>query len=144
MGNLVIDTSIYVDFFRGKLPKSDPIHSLLSGLSRSLYLSSVVAQELHAGAIDPSSASHLDRFFENFESLGRVVTPTRQDWFEGGRVLSKIGKKFGFESVRRSRLVNDVLIALSCRQIDAALLTANIGDFRMISAFVDFEILSPE
>lgn len=40
--------------------------------------------------------------------------------------------------------MNDVLIALSCRQIDAALLTANIGDFRMISAFVDFEILSPE
>jgi predicted nucleic acid-binding protein len=107
-------------------------------------LSSVVAQELHAGAIDPSSASHLDRFFENFESLGRVVTPTRQDWLECGRVLSKIGKKFGFESVRRSRLVNDVLIALSCHQIEAALLTANVGDFRMISEFVDFEMAASD
>ncbi|HEX5037193.1 MAG TPA: type II toxin-antitoxin system VapC family toxin [bacterium] len=142
MANLIVDTSVYVDFFRGKIPKNDPLAKLLTGLTHSLYLSSVVAQELLMGAGAAQSVSHLERFFGNFEAFGRIVTPTRQDWFECGLVLSKLGAKFGFETVGRSRLVNDVLIALSCVQTDARLVTFNRKDFDKISEFVDLEIES--
>ena len=140
MANLIVDTSVYVDFFRGRIPKNHPVGRTLNDLAHSIHLSSVVAQELFAGAAETSAISHLERFFGDFGAFGRIVTPTREDWFECGRVLSKIGKRFGFESIKRGRLVNDVLIALSCARVEARLVTFNEKDFKMISEFVDFDI----
>ena len=140
MRNVLIDTSIYIDFFRHGLQKGSFLERVLGDYSYAIHLSSVVAQELYAGAAEPAAAAQLDRLFHSFEGPGRIVTPSRSDWFECGRILFKLGEKHGFESIKRGRLVNDVLIALSCRLVDASLITNNLKDFRMIGEFVDLDI----
>jgi hypothetical protein len=35
------------------------------------------------------------------------------DWVEVGRVLQRIGRKYGYEQIGRARLTNDALIAIS-------------------------------
>lgn len=42
--------------------------------------------------------------------------------------------------VRRASLVNDVLIALTAREIGATVLTAHAGDFMAIRAIDDFSL----
>lgn len=137
MHRIVIDTSVYVPLLRrGKMP------AIISETSGSVvYLSAVVAQELYAGAVDQHTADMLDELYNVFENNGRLITPTGNDWKMCGKTLSQIGRRYGFESIRKGRLVNDVLIALSCRQIDAVLLTANHKDFRTIHEFVKFKFL---
>lgn len=141
MRNVLIDTSVYIDFFRNGLKKGSLFERVLGDFSYAIHLSSVVAQELYTGAVEASAVAQLERFCRSFEGPGRIVTPSRSDWFECGRVLSSLGKKHGFESIKKGRLVNDVLIALSCRLVDASLITNNVRDFRMIGEFVDLDIL---
>ncbi len=139
MRKVVVDTSVYVDFFRRG--GENPLKRILSDFSYAIYLSSVVAQELFAGAQDEKDVGEIERFFGSFERSGRVLTPSKSDWLECGRVLSQIGRKHGFESVKKGRLVNDILIALSCHDVEAAILTLNLKDFQMIGEFIEIEIL---
>ncbi len=67
--------------------------------------------------------------------------PAEKDWFECGSILSQIGKKYGYESIKKGRLVNDVLIALSCKNAGATLITSNHKDFQLIHKFVSFQMI---
>jgi len=55
-----------------------------------VYLSSVVAQELLAGAHDNELRGLKKRMFEPLEKLGRVVTPTHRAWKDAGTILYKL------------------------------------------------------
>ncbi len=139
MNNWLFDTSVYISLFReGKYPlpaSEDP--------SRNIFLSSVVAQELYAGALDAFSIKALDRLVRSFQDMGRILTPDRGDWVVCGKTLALIGRAHGFETVKRARLVNDVLIGLSAQRVDATLVTANQKDFNLIEEFIAFSHVPP-
>ena len=134
---VIFDTSIYIPFINDGVVY--PASELKIGRP-STYLSSVVIEELYAGALDNSSIRLLDRLYDTFESLGRIIVPKASDWQRAGKVISKMGQKYGFEDIYLSRLTNDVLIALSARLIGAFVVTQNEKDYLRIKEFVDFKL----
>ncbi len=71
--------------------------------------------------------------------VDRLLIPSRADWTSAGLVLSKIGRKYGFELVGRVRMTNDALIAMSCESRGLVVQTKNPGDFKLIAEFRSFE-----
>lgn len=134
---VILDTSIYIPFINAGV--SHPILEL-EYIKPLFYMSAVVIEELYAGAFDKISVKLLDRMYETFENLGRIIVPEASDWQKTGKVIAKFGQKYGFGEKFLSKTTNDVLIAFSARRIGAIVVTNNTKDFLRIKEFVDFEI----
>jgi predicted nucleic acid-binding protein len=80
------------------------------------------------------------RFVSQTERTGRIVVPAYRDWKETGRILGTINRQEPAQRSRIPRLVNDVLLALSARQIGATLYTFNGEDFRLIARYKKFSL----
>jgi predicted nucleic acid-binding protein len=107
-------------------------------------LSAIVVQELRAG-IHGKLATTVDRaLFEPFERRSRVITPSYAAWKSTGLVLSAliVSRKVRWADVSRS-FVNDVLLALSCREAGAVLVTENVRDCKLIAAVHPFDFVEP-
>jgi predicted nucleic acid-binding protein len=103
------------------------------------YFSSVVAQELLAGARTPRQRRQVTALYEPFERVRRIVTPSHLVWKEVGNVVAVLLEKTPqFRSKLTSGLLNDVLIALSGRAIGARVVTGNGQDFHLIQQFRAF------
>lgn len=106
------------------------MRSFLSAFSTSVYLSSVVVQELLAGA-RRGELRRLERgFIEPFEQLGRVVTPSHTSWTRAGMVLQML--RGGGYTITAS-FTNDVLVAVSAVQIGARVIHDNQKDYAAIA-----------
>jgi len=134
---VILDTSIYIPFINDGI--ENPVIDLRSRKPLS-YLCAVVIEELYAGAHDKTSINLLDRLYETFNKIGRLIVPEAADWQRTGKVIAKLGNKYGFEEKFLSKITNDVLIALSARKIGAMIVTKNTMDFTRIKEFVDFKI----
>jgi predicted nucleic acid-binding protein len=134
---VIFDTSIYIPFINQGI--AYPTTELNIGKPIP-YMSAVVIEELYAGAFDRVSIKLLDRMYEVFEKLGRLIAPEASDWQKTGKIIAKLGNKYGFEDTFLSRITNDILIALSARRIGAVVVTHNTKDFLKIREFVDFKI----
>jgi predicted nucleic acid-binding protein len=137
----VVDTSVYIPFINNGFS-----HPVIDGIYGQpvLYMSSVVIEELYAGAFDAISIKLIDRLYETFERLNRLIVPNASDWQKAGKVVAKLGRKYGFESLYLARIQNDVLIALSARQIGAYVITGNMKDYERIREFLDFKLYPPK
>jgi predicted nucleic acid-binding protein len=111
------------------------------------YFSSVVVQELLAGARTPRQRQQVAALYEPFERVRRIITPSHLVWKEVGRVVAVVLEKTPqFRSKLASGLLNDILIALSGRSIGARVITGNSQDFRLIqqSQVFALEIIDSE
>jgi predicted nucleic acid-binding protein len=99
-----------------------------------LWLSSVVLEELYAGA-DEAASRVLTKLEQDFEGSGRILTPNQGDWTRAGKILAKLGRKHGYEQIGQARLVNDALIATSAARQGIAVITANQRDFERLAEF---------
>jgi len=137
---LVYDTSVYITAIReGVLGPN--FRTLIDTLPRT-YLVSVVSAELRAGAVTESARRAVHQFTGWAQRVGRVVTPSAATWDRTGDVLSEIRIK---EQQLRSRipaLWNDLLIALSARQVGAGVVTDNVRDFELLRRYVRFDLTS--
>ena len=77
-------------------------------------------------------------FFLPFERARRVINPTYEDWKEAGFIVVKIGVTRPDLRSKKIALINDILIALSCRRIGATVITFNTQDFEVIHEFLRF------
>ena len=135
---LVFDTNVYIEAIQGG-PQAQAYQLILAALPRT-YLSAVVVEELITGAVDAVGERLVGRFIQRTEQTGRVVTPTYADWKEAGRVLARISRREPGQRTRIPRLVNDVLLVLSARQIAATLYTFNREDFTLIVRYTRFAL----
>ncbi len=128
---LLFDSSIYITALR-----EGGAALLLQRWSREspLWLSSVVLEELYAGA-NPGDHRILERLERDFERARRVLTPNLTDWTSAGKMLAKLGQKFGYEQIGRSRLTNDALMAASASRVGITVLTTNRRDFERLAEF---------
>jgi predicted nucleic acid-binding protein len=99
-----------------------------------LWLSSVVLEELYAGA-DAAGTRILTKLEHDFELTGRILTPNHGDWTRAGKVLARLGKKHGYEQIGQARMANDALIATSAARIGITVITANQRDFARLAEF---------
>lgn len=134
---LLLDTSIYIPFINQgiahpaiEIPQGPPL----------IYMSAVVMEELYAGALDASSVKLLDKLYDTFASINRLIVPDMADWRKTGKIVAQLGKKYGFEDLFLSRITHDILIAATARKIGGAVVTNNLKDFRRIQEYIDFKI----
>ena len=131
-----LDTNIFIDGFRTKNAQAQ----LFAFLNRALpftYLSAVVMQELAAGARTTAAARELQRgVFAPFERRRRVFAPSPAAFIESGRAVAAVASREGRQLLDENpSLLNDALIAASCREHGVILITKD-GDFNRLAPFV--------
>ncbi|MGH9946392.1 MAG: type II toxin-antitoxin system VapC family toxin [Pyrinomonadaceae bacterium] len=138
---MLFDSSVYIDYLRSGNSSvfADRMRASNGNRGQPVYVSSVVLAELYAGATDPKEKKLIGGLEKQFQSIGRLLVPNQSDWSAAGQVLAKIGLNHGFEMVKRSRMTNDCLIAMSARRLGLIVVTHNAKDFRIISELRPFE-----
>jgi len=132
MSDVVIyDTSILVDVLR-TARQLKQVESI-SGLLRT---SAVVLAELWRGATKPSERDFLYALSRKYP----ILTPTKSNWLESGRILQAIRAGTGFAPEKLRDMHFDVLIALTARSYRARLITSNRRDFELIHGFRKFKL----
>jgi predicted nucleic acid-binding protein len=140
MAKHLVDTDVYIDFLqRGKFHAE--IVQIYAEHTPGIYFSSVVVEELLAGAISPAERKNVETLYLPFERAGRVVTPTYLNWKETGDVLARIFREQPSFRSKLPQIVADCLIALSARTIGATVYTRNRTDFELIQRFRRFTLV---
>src|SRR3989304_6334320 len=136
----LIDTALYIDLIQSG--KTLPIvRDLYDKEASGIYFSSVVAQELLAGARSPTGKRHVETLLVPFEKAGRMVTPTHRQWKEAGDILARVLELRPDPKSKLPSLVNDCLLALSARAIGATLYTRNRDDFLLLRSIRPFLLI---
>ena len=140
----VLDTNCFVDASRTKAD-ADAFSEFCARAAPGLYLSAVVAAELRAGAGSAKDRRTLEReVLAPYVRRGRVLTPSPSAWEALGTTLAALVDDNGLvlRDVRRS-FVFDILIARSCRDIGATLVSRNSADLLRIAKVFSFEFVAP-
>jgi predicted nucleic acid-binding protein len=134
-----LDTQLYIDAQRTEEGAS-ALGAFVAGRTAFVTLSAVVAQEIRTGATTPALADWIEKeVLGPFERRGRLLVPTYWAWKETGRILSRLIRG----SPPPRSFVNDVLLAMSCRDSGVVLVTANLGDFERIAKVRKFDFVPP-
>ena len=133
MTKLILDTNVYIDWFDRGLHEA-----LVVGPGFVRYLSSVVQMELRTGATTRRARQLLDQVVRAHAASGRVVAPLPAQFDEAGLALQAL--RLAGREIRRASLVNDLLIALTARQIGAIVYTRDFEDFEAIRRVRDFSL----
>lgn len=139
-----LDTNIFIDGFRSEEAQVE-IFTFLKRALPFTYLSAIVMQELAAGARTTEAARDLQQgVFEPFERRRRVFAPSAVAFVESGRVLAAVAEREGWRLLDENpSLLNDALIAASCREQGITLITKD-GDFKRFASFVKgFRYMAP-
>lgn len=123
-----LDTNVYIRALRVR-ESMVALRGFLLRAGTRLRMNAVVAQELRAGAITPAHEHTVDDLLGAYASRDRVIVPSFAAHVEAGRVLAALHRAEGIQVSRAGSLVNDVLLATSCREAGACLVTENVGDF---------------
>ena len=135
MSGILYDTSVYISALR---QGNASIFSERRENNVPLWLSAVVLEELYVGSQNRVLRKLLNKFERDFEKINRLLVPVQTDWTTCGQVLSSIGQKYGFDEVKKSRMTNDCLIAMSVARSGLTVVTRNPDDFRKINEFRQF------
>ena len=104
------------------------------------YITSVVIEELYAGALDMQAVRLVERYVRALERTRRIVTPTFQDWKDAGKLGAQLTRQEPGRKSKVQHMLNDILIALCARQIGATVCTFNREDFALIRRYQPFSL----
>jgi len=141
---LVLDTNCFIDATRSDA--ANAAYELFAAhAAPRLYLSSVVAAELRAGAIDATELEQLEeRVLTPYQRRERVVTPSASAWDALGTTLATLVREDGLQLKTTPRsFIFHILIAYSCREIGAILVSANARDLARIARVFAFDYMAP-
>jgi predicted nucleic acid-binding protein len=136
-----VDTNLYIDAMR-TADGNAALAAFHAAYAPFEHLSAIVVQELRAGVRGRAAARLESAVIAPFERRGRLVTPSYAAWKEAGRVLAEMIAPTGWASVSRS-FVNDVHLAMSCRESGIVLVTSNIRDCMRIASVRPFDFVPP-
>ena len=144
MARFVIDTNLYVEADRD-LARAEELERFSTAYLPFIHFHAVVAQELLAGAIDRRREKLVDEsLIQPFERRGRVLTPSFAAWKAAGRILSQlVQRKLMSPGGFKRSFLNDCVLAASCREVGATLVTLTRDDFRIIEKVMRFEFTEP-
>ena len=144
MRRYVLDANCYIDASHD----SDALAQLTefsNWAAPGLFLSTVVAVELRAGVATARERKKLeDEVLGPFMRRGRVLTPSAAAWDALGLALATFHEREGIQlaQVRRS-FAFDILLAYSCRDAGATLVTGNTRDMERIERVFAFQHAKP-
>ena len=132
----LFDTSIYISALRRGNDSALALRRLTA--DAPLWLSSVVLEELYAGAGD-GERHVIESLERDFDRVKRILMPNLSDWTQAGRVLVRLAERYDYEQIGQGRLTNDALIAMSTGRLGVQALTANERDYRRLAEFRAFQ-----
>jgi len=132
----LFDSSVYISALRGGNETALTLRRLAS--DAPLWLSSVVLEELYAGANDRDRPV-VERLERDFDKAKRILVPNLNDWTRVGRALAHLAAKYHYERVGQGRLTNDALLATSAGRLGIRVITANERDFAKLAEFHVFQ-----
>jgi predicted nucleic acid-binding protein len=135
----LIDTDLYIDLIQSG-STFPVIEQLYAKETPGIYFSSIVAQELLAGARTAAARRNVEILLAPFERTGRIVTPGHRQWKDTGDVLARMLLQHPNLKNKLSSLVNDCLLALSALDIGATLYTRNRDDFLLLRQIRPFSL----
>lgn len=144
MRKFVLDTNLYIAADRD-IAKAEELVSFYAAFLPATYLHAVVVQELLLGAVDARRAALIRAgYIAPFEARGRILTPSFRTWVRSGEVVaSLVRQKIVSPGGFGRSFLNDVLLAVSCREEGATLVTSNLADFERIRRVERFEFVAP-
>ena len=140
----VLDTNCFVDASRTDV-QAAAFAEFCAWAAPGLYLSTVVAAELRAGAGGVKDRRTLERrILSPYIRRGRLLNPSPAAWEALGTTLAALVEEEGLvlRDIRRS-FVFDILIARSCREIGATLVSRNSADLSRIAKVFSFDFVPP-
>jgi predicted nucleic acid-binding protein len=140
----VLDTNCFVDASRTDTHAA-AFMKFCAWAAPGLYLSTVVAAELRAGAASRKDRRTLEReVLAPYARRHRLLNPSPFAWEALGKALAALVEDDGLvlRDVRRS-FVFDILIARSCRDIGATLVSRNAADLSRIAKVFAFDFVAP-
>jgi predicted nucleic acid-binding protein len=140
----VLDTNCFISAARND-EAAVSLEAFVQLAAPGLYLSSVVAAELRAGTKSTRDLRKLEKdVLKPYAKRSRIVTPTSAAWEALGQTLAWLVKHEGIalRTTPKSFLF-DILLAYSCREVGAVLISSNERDFQRIRQVFSFESLLP-
>jgi predicted nucleic acid-binding protein len=129
---LLFDSSIYITALRAGSESAIVMQRWVK--ESPLWLSSVVLEELYAGA-SSTDRRVLEKLERDFEKANRVLIPNLNDWTFAGKILATVAQKHGYEKIGRARLTYDALIATSAARNGISVITTPPRDFALLAEF---------
>jgi len=139
----IIDTNLYIRALRDPDFAAD-LEAFQETAFTRLWLSAVVLFEVMVGAFSDAHAESYDRWLVRpFDRRNRVLVPDDRSWRSVARMHREIRSLGGFdEKLAQRSFLNDMLIAATCRQVGATLLTANRADYELLNRVVGVRFLT--
>lgn len=144
MTKYVLDTNLYIAATRDEV-WNDELAAFMWSFTPFIYLHSVVAGELLAGAVSVELERRTySEFIAPLEETNRVVTPTHGAWKRAGLIIAKLirAKRIAAAAVPKS-FFSDCLIAASARDHGCTIITQNLKDFELIRTIERVEVVPP-
>jgi predicted nucleic acid-binding protein len=140
----LLDSNCYIDASRdpGALAA---LQEFVARAAPGLHVSAVVAAELRAGARSVRDRRIIEqRLLGPFARHERILTPSAAAWDALGRTLATLRDREGLALAQVPRsFAFDVLLAFTCREAGAVLVTANARDMARIRRVFAFEFAPP-
>lgn len=131
----VLDANVYIRALRDRA-RLIQLKRFLLRIGLRLRVNAVVALELLAGARTGAHERAVSDLLAAYATRRRVIVPSFDAYAQGGRVLAALASRDGVDVSRAASLANDVLIATSCREAQARLVTENVGHFAAIQRYL--------
>jgi predicted nucleic acid-binding protein len=135
VGPVLLDTCVYLDAGKGNLPPG--AQRLVAG-SHLFHCSVCIAEIAYTfGRLDPTHPDTPATLNFMSETLSRVrtyrtLTPDRDAYVQAGIITGTLVRTQRLGKPERRKLMHDVLVFLTARQIGYPVLTANTNDFDLI------------
>ncbi|MGH7613217.1 MAG: type II toxin-antitoxin system VapC family toxin [Gemmatimonadales bacterium] len=144
MTKYVLDTNIFIQADRDR-GWAERLVAFYAAFLPVTFLHAVVVQELLLGAVDARRGRDLYRgYVAPFEARQRVLTPSYASWRRSGEVVATLVQRRRLSPGGFSRsFLNDVLLAVSCRDAGVVLITTNVTDFSLIRSVEPFRFIAP-
>jgi predicted nucleic acid-binding protein len=128
----LFDSSVYITALRASSESAIVLQRWVK--ESPLWLSSVVLEELYAGA-SSTDRRFLEKLERDFEKANRVLIPNLSDWTFAGKILATVAQKHEDEKIGKARLTNDALIATSAARNGISVITTTPRDFALLAEF---------
>lgn len=144
MTKYVLDTNIFIHSDRDPA-WAEQLAAFYRAFLPATFLHAIVVQEVLVAAINARRGRTLyEDYVAPFEERRRVLTPSYTAWRRSGHVVAALIQRRRLSPGVFSRsFLNDVLLAVSCREAGAVLVTTNTADFTRIRTVESFHFVAP-
>jgi predicted nucleic acid-binding protein len=139
-----LDTNVYIRAIRDAAAAAE-LQSFYASFAPATYLSSVVLHELLVGATSAARSREIRKAVaEPFKRTRRVFTPGAEAWEMAADAVATMARreKRELKTLPKS-LINDFLLAASCRGNGVILITHNTADFEAIGRYIEVRFTAP-